>query len=307
MRECIAIIKKELLEISRDGSAYIAMFISLFVFPVFAIGINYLNSALEVTMNICIQSENRRNYDVFDEYILSNKSNKINVIKASNPRESLQHGDVDCIVSIYDNVIEFIYNSRSYNSMYVTTKLGDNFQQFYNNKISMEYEGIRRLNLKDENGKSADFTNSISDIFIPVALIMLVFQGVVNFSNDIFAGERERKTLELLFLSGIKRKYIYYGKGITLIILSLINLFICLSSYIISMCLGYSEAQQPGFLQSGSIWINIVSMALSMLLLSANAIFFSLTISMVSKSLKRAQTLNEIFLLIPTALTLLSA
>lgn len=134
----------------------------------------------------------------------------------------------------------------------MTTKLGDSFRKFYNTLLNKSYEDIYQLNLKDENNNIANTSNSISNIFVPIVLAMLIFQNISSFANDIFAGEKVRKTLELL-LSGVEKRAIYCGKSLTLLILSMINLIFSLGTYYISFDFTESGLQQFKFMQNRSI------------------------------------------------------
>ncbi len=305
MKTSITILKKELLEIFRDKATFVILLIPILIFPIFNIGMNYLNKESDTKINVCIHYDSQEAYELFNQYVLINETYDIDVIESKEPNKLLNKGYIDCYIIETNNVFDFIYNSSSYDSLSLTTKLGDGFQRYYNSSLSQSYDGIFEMNLKDENGNSANTSNSMSSIFVPIVLVMLIFQNTSSFANDIFAGEKERKTLELLLLSGVKKRSVYCGKSFALIILSIVNLLFSLGSYFISFNSTKSGLQQFKFMQNGNITANIVCIISTMLLLSIIAVFLSLTISMLSKNMKNSQILNELVLAIPVGITAL--
>ncbi len=305
MKASITILKKELLEIFRDKSTFVILLIPVLIFPIFNVGMNYLNKESNTKINVCIQYDSQEAYELFCQYTSIYDTYDINIIESTDPIQSLKKTEIDCYIIEIDGVYNFVYNSSSYDSLSLTTKLGDSFQQYYNNLLSQTHEGLFQMTLKDENGNLANTSNSVSSIFVPVVLVMLIFQNTSSFANDIFAGEKERKTLELLLLSGTKKRSIYCGKFFALAILASINLIISLVSYFASFSFTESGLQQFKFMQNGNVTVNVVCIVLTMLLLSVIALLVSLTVSILSKNMKNSQILNEIILTIPVGLTVL--
>ena len=303
MKETLTIFRKELFSIFRDRATLIILFIPLLIFPIFNLGMNYLNKDSAKSINICVQYDSQEAYEFFMNYVENNEIFDIEMVDSNKPKQLLLEGIIDCYICITDNNFDFIYNSSSFDSLSLTTKLGDSFQRFYNNTISQSYDGFFQMNLKDEDNNLANTSNSMSSIFVPIVLVMLVFQNITSFANDIFAGEKERKTLELLLLSGVKKRSIYYGKALSLLCVSGISLILCLGSYFISFNSTQSGLQQFKFMQNENWVENIIGMILTMLFLSMTAVLLSLTISMVSKNMKNSQILNEIILAIPVGIT----
>ncbi|MBQ6708662.1 MAG: ABC transporter permease [Clostridia bacterium] len=305
MKEILIIFKKEILGILRDKSTLIILIIAVLVFPIFNMGINYLNRDGKSEVDLCIQYDSVEAYKVFMQYISEEVNYDFKVINSKYPEKLLKEGSIDCCVKLNEKDFNFIYNSSSLDSFSTTTKICENFQRFYNSKLSEEYEDAFQLQIKDENDNFTNMTNSMSKILVPIILVMIIFQNTSGFANDIFAGEKERKTLELLFLSGVNKKSVYFGKALALLSLSMINLIVCLISYFISNEFINSGIQQLDFSQGKSIISNILSLILIMIILSVIAVFLSLSISMISSGMKNAQILNEIVLSVPVGITVL--
>lgn len=306
MKETLIILKKELLEIIRDKSTLLIILVPFMIFPIFNIGMEYLNKNSETDINICIICNSEEASIILNQFAEKNSVFNIKNIDSNTPEALLKTGDIDCYVKATEYSIDFIYNSTSFNSLSLTTKLGEAFQEYYNSLLSESYHNIFKLKLTDENGNMANPSDSISTIFIPIILVILIFQGTSSFSNDIFAGEKERKTLELLLLSGVKKQAIYCGKSFSLVILSVLNLLISLGSYFISFNFTTGLCKF-NFMQNENVFINIFFITILLFTLSLISVFLSVTVSMLSKNIKNAQILNELILTIPVGFTALLA
>ena len=299
MKESIIILKKELLEIFRDKTCIFILLMPILTLPIFIIGLNTLktNTHPTSTTNICIQSDSEQSKNLFNQFISENNTLRVHIIDSSNPDKLLQNGDITCYIAIYNQNIDFIYNTNSYASLLETTKLGDSFQKFYNTALSESQENILQMNLKDENHILVDATSSISNIILPILLLTLILKSIITFSSDLFAGERERKTLELLLLSGVNRKSIYFGKTLTLFLLSLLNLLLTFLGFFISSFFTDSKSAQLKFMIVGNTNFNIAGMILTLIFLSVIAVFLTSTTSMISRNLRASQSFNSIIFL----------
>lgn len=296
--------KKELSELFRDKSTFRILLISALIFPVLSIGLNYLSKDSETHINICLENDNSPAYSAFADFLADNEKFDIVAVESDIPNELLKNGDIDIIVSISEDTVNFEYNSFSYNSLSLAAKLGEEFEKYCNDTLYRNYDGIFTLNLIDENGNTADTTGSVTKIVVPVMFILLIFQGTSSFSNDMFAGEKERKTMEMLLLSGIKRKYIYYGKCMTLAVISSINLILGFVSCILSF--GNSDFELMRFMPAdGGAILNIIFIILIIIILAAISVCLSSAVSMAAGSMKNAQILNEIVLAVPVAMAFL--
>lgn len=141
---------------------------------------------------------------------------------------------------------------------------------------------------------------------MPIVLIILTTQGTSSFANDLFAGERERKTIELLFLSGAKRRHVYLGKSLALIALSFINVGINMVSFFVSFYFSKDGLSQFACFSGENAWINTAVIILSMLCLSVMYSLIAITVSMAAKNMKNAQILNEIIMSIPVIAVIVS-
>lgn len=306
MRIIYTIFKKELLGIFRDKSILIVMLIPLLIFPVFNTGLKYLNKDNQDSINIAVTTDSAEAYNIFSQYIIVSQCFRINLINTDTPEEDLKKGILDCYLYINDGNYDFIHNSNSYNSISTTTKLGEDFQKYYNEFIKEMYTDVYQFNLKDETGKISNVSDSISNMFIPIFLVLIIFQSISSFSNDFFAGEKERKTLEMLLLSGTKKEYIYFGKMFALFTVSLFNIIFSGISLLATFAFEDNVHDLFGFFKNGSIITNISIMILSLWLLALIAVSLSSNVSIVSKGIKNSQFINEVVVVIPVSATVLN-
>ncbi|MBP3938199.1 MAG: ABC transporter permease [Clostridia bacterium] len=306
MRIIYTIFKKELLGIFRDKSILIVMLIPLLIFPVFNTGLKYLNKDNQDSINIAVTTDSAEAYNIFSQYIIVSQCFRINLINTDTPEEDLKKGILDCYLYINEGNYDFIHNSNSYNSISTTTKLGEDFQKYYNEFIKEMYTDVYQFNLKDETGKISNVSDSISNMFIPIFLVLIIFQSISSFSNDFFAGEKERKTLEMLLLSGTKKEYIYFGKMFALFTVSLFNIIFSGISLLATFAFEDNVHDLFGFFKNGSIITNISIMILSLWLLALIAVSLSSNVSIVSKGIKNSQFINEVVVVIPVSATVLN-
>lgn len=295
MNEIITIIKKEFWEIIRDRSTILILLIPVFIFPILNVGLEHLNAESETKINMSLICDSSESEAMVTNFIKNDDALDVSLVSSKDPYSSLKDGDIDCCISVKNQSMNIIYNSNSFNSLLSATKINEKFREFYNSYLSENNEGIYQLNMTDENGNKSDTTETVSTMIAPIILVMLVFQNTSSFANDIFAGEKERKTIEMLLISGTKKQNIYCGKAISLIALTLVNLFVGVASYFASFKI----------FENGLSVLNAAYIIITLLMLSIISVFVSVTVSMRADKIKSSQMINEIFTVIPVGLTAL--
>ena len=303
MKICLTIAKKELLQTFRDKSTLIFLLIPLLIFPVFNIGMDFISKNSQVEITVCTESDSEEINHFVEQFIRLNKDFEIHQVVSNCPEKLLKSGKIDCYIKIQKSDFNFFYNSSSYNSLSKTTKLGETLQRNYYSYLNKTTDGIYQFNLFNENGDTANISNSIANIFIPTIFVLLIFQGITSFSNDIFAGEKDRKTFELLLLSKVKREAIYLGKSIALLTISFVNVVISLIAFAFSYAVLDNGIHEFKFLQTESCYINILVIIIALILLAIISVFITSSISLISKNAKMAQLFNELILVIPVGIT----
>lgn len=292
MKETLTITKKELLEIFRDRRSIVIILMPLFIFPILSVGLEYLSDESQTEINLCVVSDSSEAEEKIKAFSTNNKMLNINMVSIDEPYLNLLDGKIDCYISVEDGLLDIVYNSASISSLLSAMKINESFQEYYNLVLSESYSEVLQLRLKNEKGKISNLSEITSSIIPPLVLIMLIFQNTSSLANDVFAGEKERKTIEMLLLSGAKKQSIYCGKCIAITIMMLINAAICLVSF--TSTFG-AEVKK----------LDIASSILTLFMIVIVLVFVAVTVSMRSKSMKNSQMLNDIIMVLPSGITLL--
>lgn len=294
IKEISVIIKKELKEIFRDRTTVIIMILPLLLFPILNFSAQFFEKSNVSSFNVSVINNDNEAYSLFQEFVDSTDAYKINVIHSDKPYELLNSEDIDCIISVNEDKINFIYASTSFTSLTTASKIGEAFQKMYFEKMG---NNTYSFVVSDESNKPANLSFTSLNLITPIVFILLIFQSTTGFANDIFAGEKERKTLELLFLTGTNKKHIYLGKTISLLMLSFVTLIVDIIIYILS---------NRSYLQSGNVPFaneeilkNIFILSVCSILMIITSVFISSTVSMFSTTVRNSQLLNNFIMLIP--------
>ena len=290
MKIIIAIVKKELIEILRDKLTLLFLILTILAFPVFNIVLNLVESDTITNMSIAISAENKEDYELVKNNLNSIDNLNVIFVETESPLDLLKERKVDFVVEIDSENINFIYNSPSIMSLLTAANIGDKFQREYYKTISQVYSDFRSINLMNENKNIFSSTNSIISMLIPTMLVLIATQSSSNLANNSFAGEKERKTFELLLLSGTKRSNIYIGKCVSLLIISVINAGLGLVSYFSTYAV---EADA----------YSVIIIFIHIMFIAVISVFTSITISLFSSDVKNSQIINEAVLSLPLLLT----
>ncbi|MGN0532762.1 MAG: ABC transporter permease subunit [Eubacterium sp.] len=290
----IAIAIKELKILFRDKLTVLLMIIPLTIFPLISLGTGYIFNDSQIVINKSnVAVKNPKNIEQINQFFTEN-NNYYNVVETSEPLVSLSNGDVDFIVQAEsDNTVSFVYNSKKYTSLFKATSCGEKFESQIKSEQKAKYPNMLICDLQNEKGEATN-SSSIISLINPIILILILVQGSSTLANDMFAGEKERKTLELLFSSNIKKSQIYLGKVSAMLIVETISVLLCLLSYAFSDKI----AQNNGV----SFSLNyLLSLTLSTVSMCTICIFINTFVSLVSKSFRTSQIINEGISAIPVA------
>lgn len=122
---------------------------------------------------------------------------------------------------------------------------------------------------------------------LPYLLIMMLISGAAMVAADIVAGEKERKTLETLLVSGAFRNELVLGKYLTVITFALLNVVLNIGSLFFSI----TYAMGKSGLETAGISIPMQGFGILLLALIPLATFFAallLSISTYSRNIKES-------------------
>lgn len=200
----VIIFKKTIVEFIRDKSTYATLLSSAILFPVIIVGLLVFTS-VQSKPKLCLDLPINKSDEIFNSIDKSIRDSNITIVSSKNPERLLSEGKIDCIISSSDNnTIDFIYRAHSYNSYSVASRIGQAVQQSYSN--SLHHDGkIWILKLSNNKNDEIKALDEIINILFPLVLISIYTKGLCSYTDDIFAGEKERKTLEWLLISNIKK------------------------------------------------------------------------------------------------------
>ncbi len=132
--------------------------------------------------------------------------------------------------------------------------------------------------------------------FLPYFLILILFSGSMYLAIDTTAGEKERKSLEPLFLNPVSRTDILSGKLAATITFGLVTLVLAMIVFKLSLPF-YPQKKLGLSLDLGLYKILIMFLVLMPLAVVASAI--QTIIASFSKSFKEAQTYVGLLILVP--------
>lgn len=305
MKKCFALIIKELTEIFRDRSTFIIFSIPALIFPLLNLGLDYMTSIKSGNINIYICSDNSFEINLFKDYVKNESQIHEFTGLKTEAYQKLSSGELSFIVcnDKAENKVKFICNPNFYNSISEATKIGESFSQYYSKTYQEKHKDYYTLQLNDIDGALFSVDESMIQLIAPIVFIMLICQTSANFSPDIFAGEKERKTFELLLMTAKSKKVILAGKTLALLVISFINLFVNFCSYALTKIIFEKQKENITTLNRS----NLLYLCCSIILLLLISVVVSLFISLVSKKNKSAQALNEITVLLPTGFAVLIA
>ena len=179
----------------------------------------------------------------------------------------------------------------------------------FNNQILQERFANQEINPKilskaviipEDVATEKETSGFILGLMIPLFIVMWAIVGGQYTAIDVSAGEKERKTLESLLLTPVKRMDIVFGKFLTVSTVALTSVIVAIGSFYVALIYsgGFGSMMQDGQTSGAeSIVINFSIEPQAILLLLAVSLFlvlmFSaiiLSIAIFAKSFKEAQS-----------------
>lgn len=223
MNKTIIIYKKELKEIFKDKKAiFMTIFFPVILYPILIFISSLLavkgQDRVEKTLNI-IAVEKKVDKKLVDE-ILKEKTFKL--ISADNYEKEINDKRLDLYLKFNDkkNEFEVFYNSTKDESKSALDKLEKYIKEYKETKqkaffkekgISEDF--LKRYSIKENNLATKEkMTNQIMGIVLPLIIILPLLGSIMFSALDLTSGEKERKTIETLFILPVKTESIMLAK-----------------------------------------------------------------------------------------------
>ncbi|MDY0298747.1 MAG: ABC transporter permease subunit/CPBP intramembrane protease [Candidatus Cloacimonadaceae bacterium] len=324
----LIVYRKELLEVLRDKrTLFTTLLLPVILYPVLMIGFNAIMTRQTGVLEerggtVAIQDSVQNEISMRIASELSQIEN-VTVIPAANNVQSLYLSkDIQSIVTIKDSVdvsglrkyhTYIQYDAANESSNHIYGKVSDQIkatehalieEQLSNRGVSPELMNLVDVRKRD-TADSQKKMGMLLGMFLPYIMIIMLLAGASIVAADLVAGEKERKTLETLLVSGVGRREVVIGKYLTIITLSMLNLIINLFS--ISFSMRYMLSRSGLDMAGAQMPIKAILILLAaMLPLATLYAAVLLSISTFSRNMKEARTYEQPLMMVSMILAMIS-
>lgn len=311
MKRISYIVRKELLESIRDTRTFLMVVIMpLFLYPVLFIGMGYYMNIEKKKEKEIIYTVGIVNPDSSPEFMACIKKNKrIKTIEGKNPEEMFKNRGVESVIEIKSKrkIAEYLiyYDGADRESKSALNRIKGILSDYKKETVEkrLAREGLSEkilepFTVEEHNLATAERMGGfLLGTLIPYLLIIVSFSGAMHTSSDIVTGEKERRTLETLLVTNVKRGEVVTGKICTIFIISFITGVSALIGLILTFYTGFSVTSGTNAMGAFSIpWSSVLLMLVVLLPLLWLFSSLLLTIGSIAKNMKEADT-NSTYLL----------
>lgn len=234
----------------------------------------------------------------------------IELIKSSNPEETVENGEAQAALLLTDDFAEKIHNGETPSA----TIIGDSFSQNSSNLMNLvtnafaayektvissrlQAEGtdpslIQPFTIEQKELSDEDSSISLLAMLIPMMLSLAIGIGAGPAAADLFAGEKEKKTMEALLMTPVKRSTLLFSKWLTITSIGAITGIITL--IVVALEINFLTEGLKKAVSFGEKTVPIVGLALLISIVYAmfTASILMLT-SIIGKTVKEAQSYSS--------------
>jgi sodium transport system permease protein len=318
MNKIILVFKKEILDARRDTRTFFVCVVTpLLLYPILFMVMGYFMQSEKIKEAGLIYKIGVINQSAMPGLLAQIEAvEKFDIIEQTNPMEMLKRHKVKVLLEIKDrHEIIIFYDGADKESQNALKRINKLLSVYQDSIIKMRIlkrglpeEILKPFTVKKENiAPAKKMGGFILGIIIPYMLIIIAFQGAMRAAIDITTGEKERKTIETLLVTDVKRGEIVIGKCLTVFVLALLATVSGLLGLVIVIQSGFSIFAQVGkeFVLSVP-WLSCLLILIIMLPLLW---FFSsalIAIGSASRSIKQANTYSSYFLIVVIMLAIFS-
>jgi len=304
MKKVGLIVRKELLDAVRDTRTFLLVVVTpLVLYPVLFVTMGYFMQTEKTKEEKAIYKVGIIN-PAFDLslFTLIKKSSKFEVITGNEAILMFEKEKVKAVLEIMDSepeekiVIHYDgADKESQNAMKRISKIVSEYNEtLVKNRISeyglstkiLEPIVIEKKNIAPAKRMGGFMLGTL----IPYLLIIISFSGAMHTALDITAGEKERKTIETLLVTNVKREEIVMGKMLSIFSISILTTASGLVGLVATLYSGFSFLTVGETFSVSIPWFSCILMLIVMLPLLW---FFSsllMTIGSASRTMKEAGT-----------------
>ncbi|HOA29891.1 MAG TPA: ABC transporter permease subunit, partial [Candidatus Cloacimonadota bacterium] len=327
-KQVMIVFRKEFLELLRDKrTLFTTLLLPVILYPVMIIGFNAImtrqTGVLEkqaATVAIADSVNNAISASLIAD--LKKLENFSFIPTADNTQSMYTVKEIQAIVTIKDSLTALglntyhVYvqydaaNERSSTSFQkIKEILAGSEKRLMTDQLKLsgvDPELMKLLDLRQvDTATSQRKMGMLLGMVLPYIMIIMLLSGASVAAADLVAGEKERKTLETLMVSGVGRMEIVIGKYFTILVLGMVNLIVNLFS--ISVSLKYMLSQSGVEMAGVEMPLKAIFILLAAMLPLAT--FFSavlLSISTFSRNMKEARSYEQPLLIVSMMLAMIS-
>ena len=144
-----------------------------------------------------------------------------------------------------------------------------------------------QINIKSIS-EGDDMSLYMVSIFAQLIIVLAVLMGGLPAANDLFAGEKERKTMEALLMTPVNRLHIIVGKWLTIATLSIISGVFSVVTFILGVNL-FTEQLKEALQLDQNIGFFTISLLVGIIFFALLISSLQMIISLIANNLKEAQ------------------
>ncbi|WP_046175819.1 ABC transporter permease [Domibacillus indicus] len=192
--------------------------------------------------------------------------------------------------------VSIIGNSYSENSAYVINAAAAAFSALEKNIVQerLQTEGvdaslIQPFTVEQKEISSEDGTINLLAMLIPLIMALAIGVGAGPAASDLFAGEKERKTMEALLMTPVNRTTLLIAKWLVISTIGVLTGFVTL--LVVSLEIAFLTENLRAAVDFGNQFIEIIGFALLVTIVYSmfNAALLMLT-SIAGKTIKESQS-----------------
>ena len=231
MRSAVTVFRKELLDGIRDRRAFIAVLVSISIFPIMMLFIGRFSEGIrDEVRNMEVPVEGRGNAPALVEWLERQPGLELTPAP-EDPESAVQEREVDLVLRIpadYEErfaegrpaEVELVADSSRAAARAKASRVTRLLDGYGNEVASLRLisRGVSPLLIRPLSVERAEVFSSrrrtaFSALgFIPMFLLMNAFFGGMQIASDAIAGERERGSIEALLLNAVPGRFLILGK-----------------------------------------------------------------------------------------------
>ena len=308
---------KEVMENIRDKRTLMSSVImGSFMGPLFALGMIYMTAQMgkeKAEKQLELPVINMQYAQNLEKHLLSNDVKILSLDKS--PEAAIKDKDHDVVLEIDESFsdsmqagkpakVKLYYDASAKGAANVSVRRVKALINGYSSSIGAMRLQLRGISpnlmnvvmIENHDQATSQSRGAQLMLFLPYFLIMGLFVGSMYLAIDTTAGEKERKSLEPLFLNPVSRTSILSGKLAATVSFGLLTLVLTLIAF--KLTLPFYPMKQLGM----SLTLGIVDLLVMLIVLIPLAVLagsVQTIIAAFSKSFREAQTYVSVVMFIP--------